>query len=110
MRIMSSKLFLVVTVLTIGILTPSFLRAQDAATTYKTKCASHHGPDGKGNTAVAKALAVRDFSSPEVQKETDAELIAITQNGRNKMPGYAKSLKPDQIKDLVAYIRDLAKR
>jgi mono/diheme cytochrome c family protein len=84
--------------------------AQDAATTYKTKCAGCHGADGKGNPAMVKSLGLRDFSSAEVQKETDAELIGIIQNGKNKMPSYAKSLKADQIKALVSYIRDLTKK
>jgi hypothetical protein len=26
-----------------------------------------------------------------------------------KLPGYGKSMKPDEIKDMVAYIRNLAK-
>lgn len=84
--------------------------AQDAAGLYKSKCAGCHGADGKGDTPVAKKLGVRDFASPEVQKETDQELIDVTTKGRNKMPGYASSLKDTQIKDLVAYIRDLAKK
>ena len=30
-------------------------------------------------------------------------------NGKGKMPAYGKSLKAEQIKDLVAYIRSLKK-
>jgi mono/diheme cytochrome c family protein len=87
------------------------LRGQgDAASLYKTKCSACHGPDGKGNTPVGKNLGIRDFASPEVQKETDAELVEITTKGKNKMPAYGSSLKDSQIKDLVAYIRDLAKK
>jgi mono/diheme cytochrome c family protein len=85
-------------------------RAQDAATLYKSKCATCHGSDGKGSTAVGKQLGVRDFASPEVQKETDEELITITTKGQGKMPAYGSSLKEPQIKDLVAYIRGLAKK
>lgn len=110
MKVSTTKGLAGAAILTIVMLGPSLTWAQDAAATYKAKCASCHGADGKGNTAVAKPLGVRDFSSPPVQKETDADLIAITQNGKNKMPGYAKSLKADQIKDLVAYIRDLSKK
>ncbi len=84
--------------------------AQDAATLYKTKCAACHGPDGKGSTPAGKSMGVRDFASPDVAKETDAQLTEIIAKGRNKMPGYANSLKDAQIKDLVAYIRDLAKK
>ncbi len=86
-------------------------RAQgDAASVYKAKCAMCHGPDGKGDTVMGKKLAARDFGSPEVQKETDDEMAGIIAKGKNKMPGYEKSLKPEQIKELVAYIRGLAKK
>lgn len=84
--------------------------AQDAAGVYKTKCAACHGADGKGNTPAGKNMKVRDFASPEVAKETDEQLIEVTTKGRNKMPGYANSLKEAQIKELVEYIRDLAKK
>lgn len=86
-------------------------RAQsDAANLYKAKCDACHGADGKGDTAAGKKLGARDFASAEVQKETDAQLIEITAKGKNKMPGYEKSLYDSQIKDLVAYIRGLAKK
>jgi mono/diheme cytochrome c family protein len=61
----------------------------DAEATYKAKCAGCHGPDGVGATAAGKAMKVRDFHAPEVQKETDAELTEIIANGKNKMPKYA---------------------
>lgn len=85
-------------------------QAQDAAGTYKTKCAMCHGPDGKGDNAMGKKLGARDFASPEVAKQTDDEMAGIIAKGKNKMPGYEKSLKPEQIKGLVAYIRGLAKK
>ena len=91
-------------------LSAAIASAQDAAGVYKTKCVACHGADGKGATPAGKNMKVRDFASPEVAKETDAELIEVTTKGRNKMPGYASSLKEAQIKDLVAYIRDLAKK
>jgi cytochrome c6 len=78
-------------------------------TLYKTKCAACHGADGKGETTVGKANKVRDLGSADVQKQTDDELAGIIGNGKGKMPAYAKSLKPEQIKDLVAYIRTLKK-
>ena len=81
----------------------------DAGALYKTKCAACHGPDGKGETAVGKTNKIRDLASAEVQKQSDDELNAVIANGKGKMPGYAKSLKPEQIKGLVAYIRGLGK-
>jgi mono/diheme cytochrome c family protein len=76
---------------------------------YKTKCAACHGPDGKGETAVGKASKLRDLGSTDVQKQVDDELSGIITNSKGKMPAYAKSLKPEQIKELVAYIRSLKK-
>src|SRR5437773_8657121 len=80
--------------------------AQDAAATYKAKCAMCHGADGKGGK-----MGTRDFASPEVKAETDAQLTDIVSKGKApKMPAYGEKLKPEEIKDLVAYIRTLAKQ
>jgi mono/diheme cytochrome c family protein len=101
---------LVVTALlvTFGIAAPP-LFADTAEATYKAKCATCHGPDGKGQTATGKAMKVHDFTSDEVQKTSDADLAATISSGKGKMPAY-KAFAPDQVKDLVAYIRSLAKK
>ena len=78
--------------------------AQDAASTYKAKCAMCHGADGKGGK-----MGTRDFASPEVKAETDAQLTEIINKGKGKMPSYTGKLKDTEIKDLIAYIRSLAK-
>jgi cytochrome c6 len=80
--------------------------ADDAEALYKSKCQVCHGPDGKGSAAGQK-LGAKDFHSPEVQKQSDAELIEITKQGKGKMPGYDKKLTDDQIKQLIKYIRSL---
>ena len=86
-------------------------QAQDAGVAlYKTKCAACHGADGKGDTAVGKTNKIRDLGSPEVQAQNDADLTTIITNGKGKMPAYGKSLKPEQVKDLVTYIRSVAKK
>ena len=76
---------------------------------YKAKCAGCHGPDGKGETAVGKANKVRDLGSADVQAQSDDAIAEIIGSGKGKMPAYGKSLKAEQIKDLVAYIRSLKK-
>ena len=87
------------------------VRAQDSgAALYKAKCAACHGANGKGETAMGKASKLRDLGSPEVQKLSDEDLSGIITNGKNKMPAYGKSLKSEQVKDLVAFIRSLAKK
>ncbi len=85
-------------------------RAQgDGASVYKSKCAMCHGADGKGDTPVGKSMKLHDLGSPDVQKQTDAQLIDITANGKGKMPGYKGKLTDDQIKQVVAFIRTLKK-
>jgi cytochrome c6 len=81
----------------------------DGGALYKTKCAACHGPDGKGETAIGKTNKIRDLASAEVQKQSDDVLTGIIATGKGKMPAYGKSLKPEQIKGLVAYIRGLGK-
>ena len=86
-------------------------RAQDTAETlFKSKCAMCHGPDGSGNTPAGKAMKVADLRSDEVQKKTDAQLTEATTNGKGKMPAFKGKLTDAQIRDLVKYVRELAKK
>lgn len=101
--------FLLLAAITMGFAIGSIPAAADGAANYKTKCAMCHGADGKGDTPAGKKMGAHDFASPEVQKMTDAELVSLTAKGKNKMPAYEKKLSDAEIKDLVAYIRQLAK-
>src|SRR3954466_6084467 len=74
--------------------------AQDAAATYKAKCAMCHGRDGKGGK-----MGTRDFASPEVQNEFQADLAGIIANGKSKMPKYGEKLKETVAKHLVTPMR-----
>jgi len=84
--------------------------AQDAAALYKSKCAGCHGADGSGGTAYGKKEKLRDLRSADVQKQSDAQLLAIVTKGKGKMPGYEKSLGADKCNQLVAYVRKLGGR
>ena len=95
--------FVFATALAVVLSIPLSARADDSAALYKSKCAMCHGADG------AKA-AGHDLSSAAVQKESDADLIAVIANGKPpKMPKYGDKLKPEEIKGLVDYIRTLKK-
>ena len=83
--------------------------AQDAAATYKAKCAMCHGADGKGSPMGVK-MGARDFTSDDVQKQSDAQLSAIIAKGKGKMPAYDGKLKDTEVTGLVAYIRGLTKK
>ncbi len=78
--------------------------------TYKTKCAMCHGADGSGNTAMGKKLKLRDLRSPEVQKQSDAQLLAIIGKGKSPMQGYEKQLGQEKMREVVEYLRELAKK
>lgn len=92
-----------------ALLTTTAKADNTAEATYKAKCQMCHGTDGKGETPTGKAMKVKDFSSEEVQKMSDADLAATITNGKGKMPAY-KTLTAEQTKDLVAYIRSLSKK
>ena len=77
---------------------------------FKTKCASCHGADGKGEVPMGKKLGARNLSSTEVQTQSDAQLTDVLTKGKNKMPAYAGKLTKEQMADLVAYIRELGKK
>jgi cytochrome c6 len=103
-RIRTAAMFL----LAASIAAPVF--AQSAgADTYKAKCAMCHGPDGTASTGMGKAMNIPSFKDPAQVKATDAALIAITKDGKGKMPAYNGKLTDDQIKDVVSFIRTLQK-
>lgn len=77
---------------------------------YKSKCQMCHGADGSGNTPAGKSTKVVPFNSPDIINRSDADLIAITKNGKGKMPAYAGKLTDAQIADVIAHIRTLQKK
>lgn len=81
----------------------------DAAADYKAKCATCHGPDGKGDTAMGKTMKVKDLASADVQKQSDADLTTIIEKGKKPMPGYEGKLTKEQIDGLAKYVRSLKK-
>jgi cytochrome c6 len=82
----------------------------DAKKVYTAKCASCHGADGTANTPAGKVLKTKDFHDPDVQKASDADLNTAIAKGKNKMKGFEKELKDDEIKALVTYVRELGKK
>ncbi len=87
----------------------AFAGSDEGAATFKAKCAMCHGQDATGNTTMGKNLKIRDLTSADVQKQSDADLIATITKGKNKMPEYGSKLSKDQIADLGKYIRTLKK-
>jgi len=79
---------------------------------FKLDCAMCHDDngDGKGDVAVSMKLTINDFTNPDTFKNhTDGELFYIIKNGHMPMPGEGDRLKPDQVWDIVNYLRSLSK-
>ena len=88
--------------------------AGDAKALYEKECAKCHGSDGKGDTKMGKKLEIRDYTDAKVQAELkDEEAFKAIKEGlkdgtKTKMKAYS-TLKDEEIKDLVAYIRKFKK-
>ena len=82
---------------------------QKAASVYKTNCIACHGATGEADTPAGKALNATSFSTPDSLNKSDAELVAIIKNGKDKMPPWSEVLTDEQVKDVIAYIRTLKK-
>ena len=89
------------------LIVPTVLFADDAAAIYKSKCATCHGADGSGQTAVGKSMHIRDLRSADVQKQTDEQLEKIINDGKGKMPAYKGKVTEGDVDNLVKFIRSL---
>ena len=77
---------------------------------YKAKCAGCHGADGKG-TPAGKKMVAPEFSSPVVQKASDADLADFIENGgpqKKAMHAFAnKGVSPADAAKLAVYVKTL---
>jgi len=82
--------------------------------TWKAKCASCHGAEGKGDTEQGVKMKLPDMSKPQWQKENSDEkmkqaiLNGVKKEGTEGMDAYKDVLTPEQVDGLIAYIRSLA--
>ena len=80
---------------------------------YGYDCEMCHNANGDGKSDLAKdmSLSLTDFTDPKtLSGKSDAELFDIIKNGKGKMPPEdASRAKPDDIWNLVLYVRGLAK-
>jgi mono/diheme cytochrome c family protein len=79
---------------------------------YGYDCAMCHGTegDGKGDLADQMKLNLKDWRDTGSLKEmTDGELNYIITKGKGKMPAGAEQMKPDEIWNMVSYVRSFGK-
>jgi mono/diheme cytochrome c family protein len=97
--------------------TPNPIKADAASisagkTLWGQHCASCHGKTGMGDGSKAAQLKtpLRDFTTADVQGESDGTMFYKISEGRGDMPSYKKKIPDaDEIWDLVNYIRKLKK-
>jgi mono/diheme cytochrome c family protein len=85
---------------------------------WKSKCASCHGADGKGQTEQGKKMSMHDLTTAAWQKSfSDAKIKDVINTGvdeqkegvHKQMDAYKDKLKPEQVDQLVAFCRSLGK-
>jgi len=89
-------------------------RAADVAkgkAIYEKQCALCHGRAGKGDGPVAKSLnpAPTSFSSKEMIGHLDERHRKVMVEGKGTMPSFTGQLSQQEIDDVLAYTRTLAK-
>lgn len=78
---------------------------------YEKNCKACHGPDAKGDSAVAIIfkidLARLNLTDKETSSKKDRELIKTATKGVGQMKGFQSRLKPEEISEAIKYIRSL---
>ena len=78
---------------------------------FESKCSQCHGKDAKGNVKMAKVLKVDpvnvDLTRAEAVSLTSDDLAGIVSKGKNKMPSFKAKLTPDQIQQVIQYVKSL---
>ena len=99
-----------ITGLSVFLMSPLSYAAEAAKTLYTNRCQGCHGPDGKGNQTMAKALQtnIPDLTSKGTAKKSDGELLEAVSKGKGKMPPTG-GLSEKELKELVSHVRSLSK-
>ena len=83
----------------------------DGKSDFSANCNKCHGGSAKTNTRRALMLKTAPnklfLSASEMNK---AEMIAIVENGKGKMPGFEKELTKEQITAIADYVKALRKK
>lgn len=83
-----------------------FRADEKTAGIFSTKCAGCHGASGRGDSPAGKNMGAPDFTKTTTAKNA-ADLQAVIEKGKNKMPAYGKSLTAGEIAGLAAYIKSM---
>lgn len=78
-------------------------------TLFDRNCASCHGPQGKEDGYRLLGPDPANLTSPSTTKKSDADLLKTIHDGKPNMPPWKVHLSEDQSRDVLAYVRTLAK-
>jgi len=76
-------------------------QAAGPADAFQAKCAACHGKDGKGQTAMAQKLGVKDLT---VTKLSAADIGKVITNGKGKMTPFKGKLSDAEIGELSKFV------
>jgi cbb3-type cytochrome c oxidase subunit III len=77
---------------------------------FQELCAGCHGPDGRAQTDIGKALEAADLTSEAIQQKSDSELSKSVKGGKGKMPAFENKLADDEMKAVLSYVKQLGKK
>jgi mono/diheme cytochrome c family protein len=86
----------------LAVLLAAGVASADGKATYTTKCVACHGADGKGQSAMAKKLGVKDLTASTL---TAVEMEAIIAAGKGKMTPFGAKLGKAEITDVAAFVK-----
>jgi len=74
---------------------------------YQKNCESCHGPNHEGGMVKVegKQLKVPSLKAAHALKHTDEQMVKMITNGEEAMPAFKDKLKPEEITDLVKFVR-----
>ena len=85
-------------------------RNNTGSSVFQEQCIGCHGPDGRAQTETGKKVGAADLTSDAIQQQSDSQLSKMVQDGKGKMPAFESKLSNDEIRAVIAYIRELAKK
>lgn len=107
------KKHIILTIATVALASlTGFADDSGAQAIWDKQCKKCHGADGSGDTPLGKKMELKDYTDAASLAElSDEDLFNMTKNGveGTKMNGYGDKLSDDEIHQLVALMRGMAK-
>ena len=101
-----------------AILSPLYAASDSGKAIYDQSCIHCHGASGQGNPVMDTFYRMKlpRLNAARIQEMSDADLTNVILNGKRKMPAamaglpdnqHRTKIKPEQVPDLIAFIRTL---